>query len=48
MIIVFIVLGIVDVASAWIQITADEIDDAYTKVLASDVRYRFVIDAATI
>ena len=29
-------------------ITADEIDKAYERVLASDVRYRFVIDAATI
>jgi uncharacterized zinc-type alcohol dehydrogenase-like protein len=29
-------------------ITADQINDAYERVLASDVRYRFVIDAATI
>ncbi|MEO6513145.1 MAG: NAD(P)-dependent alcohol dehydrogenase [Candidatus Saccharimonadales bacterium] len=29
-------------------ITADEIDKAYERVLASDVRYRFVIDSATI
>jgi uncharacterized zinc-type alcohol dehydrogenase-like protein len=29
-------------------INADEIDTAYERVLASDVRYRFVIDAATI
>jgi uncharacterized zinc-type alcohol dehydrogenase-like protein len=29
-------------------ITADEIDAAYERVLASDVRYRFVIDSATI
>ncbi|MFK4225292.1 NAD(P)-dependent alcohol dehydrogenase [Streptomyces sp. NPDC019890] len=29
-------------------IRADEINDAYERVLASDVRYRFVIDAATI
>jgi uncharacterized zinc-type alcohol dehydrogenase-like protein len=29
-------------------ITADEIDTAWERVLASDVRYRFVIDAATI
>ncbi len=28
-------------------ISADRIDDAYERVLASDVRYRFVIDAAT-
>jgi alcohol dehydrogenase (NADP+) len=30
------------------MITADQIDEAYERVLASDVRYRFVIDAATI
>jgi uncharacterized zinc-type alcohol dehydrogenase-like protein len=30
------------------MITADEIDTAYERVLASDVRYRFVIDTATI
>ena len=29
-------------------ISAAEINDAYTRVLASDVRYRFVIDTATI
>jgi uncharacterized zinc-type alcohol dehydrogenase-like protein len=29
-------------------ISADEIDDAYERVLSSDVRYRFVIDAATV
>ncbi len=29
-------------------ITADEIDGAYDRVVKSDVRYRFVIDAATI
>jgi uncharacterized zinc-type alcohol dehydrogenase-like protein len=29
-------------------IRADEINDAYRRVLASDVRYRFVIDTATI
>jgi alcohol dehydrogenase (NADP+) len=29
-------------------ISADGIDDAYNRVVASDVRYRFVIDAATI
>ncbi|MEV0412105.1 NAD(P)-dependent alcohol dehydrogenase [Streptomyces sp. NPDC050448] len=29
-------------------IRADEINDAYERVLASDVRYRFVIDASTI
>jgi uncharacterized zinc-type alcohol dehydrogenase-like protein len=28
-------------------ITADQINDAYERVLASDVRYRFVIDAAS-
>lgn len=30
------------------MITADEIDTAWERVLASDVRYRFVIDSATI
>jgi alcohol dehydrogenase (NADP+) len=29
-------------------IAADEVNDAYERVLASDVRYRFVIDAATL
>ena len=29
-------------------ISADQIDEAYKRVLASDVRYRFVIDTATI
>jgi uncharacterized zinc-type alcohol dehydrogenase-like protein len=29
-------------------ITADKVNQAYERVLASDVRYRFVIDAATI
>ncbi len=29
-------------------ISADKVNDAYERVLASDVRYRFVIDAATI
>lgn len=29
-------------------ISAAEINEAYERVLASDVRYRFVIDAATI
>ncbi|WP_458119004.1 NAD(P)-dependent alcohol dehydrogenase [Paenibacillus sp. Z6-24] len=29
-------------------ISADRIDEAYTRVLASDVRYRFVIDASTL
>lgn len=29
-------------------IRADEINDAYERVLASDVRYRFVIDTATL
>ncbi len=29
-------------------IRADQINEAYERVLASDVRYRFVIDAATI
>ncbi len=29
-------------------ISADKIDDAYERVLHSDVRYRFVIDTSTI
>ena len=29
-------------------ISADRIDEAYDRVVASDVRYRFVIDVATI
>ena len=29
-------------------IAADQVNEAYERVLASDVRYRFVIDAATI
>ncbi|SEK58198.1 uncharacterized zinc-type alcohol dehydrogenase-like protein [Blastococcus sp. DSM 46786] len=29
-------------------IPADQVDEAYARVLASDVRYRFVIDAATL
>ena len=29
-------------------IDADRIDEAYERVLAGDVRYRFVIDASTI
>ena len=29
-------------------IRADQVNEAYERVLASDVRYRFVIDAATI
>ena len=29
-------------------ITADQINDAYERVLKSDVRYRFVIDASTL
>lgn len=29
-------------------ITADRINDAYERVLASDVRYRFVIDTTTL
>jgi uncharacterized zinc-type alcohol dehydrogenase-like protein len=36
------------VAPAVEVITADQINDAYERVLSSDVRYRFVIDAATI
>ena len=29
-------------------IAADQVNRAYERVLASDVRYRFVIDAATL
>jgi uncharacterized zinc-type alcohol dehydrogenase-like protein len=29
-------------------ISADQVNEAYERVLASDVRYRFVIDTATI
>ena len=29
-------------------ITADQVNEAYERVLASDVRYRFVIDASTL
>jgi len=29
-------------------ISADRINDAYERVLSSDVRYRFVIDTATL
>ena len=29
-------------------ISADKINDAYERVLSSDVRYRFVIDTATL
>ena len=29
-------------------IAADQVNEAYERVLASDVRYRFVIDAATL
>lgn len=29
-------------------ISADQIDEAYERVLASDVRYRFVIDTSTL
>jgi uncharacterized zinc-type alcohol dehydrogenase-like protein len=32
----------IETISAW------QIDEAYDRVVASDVRYRFVIDAATI
>ncbi|RPK91676.1 NADP-dependent alcohol dehydrogenase C 2 [Streptomyces sp. ADI98-12] len=30
------------------MIRADQINEAYERVVASDVRYRFVIDTATI
>jgi uncharacterized zinc-type alcohol dehydrogenase-like protein len=29
-------------------ISADQVNEAYERVLASDVRYRFVIDASTV
>ena len=29
-------------------LTADDVDAAYDRVVASDVRYRFVIDTATL
>lgn len=29
-------------------ISADQVNEAYQRVLASDVRYRFVIDTATL
>jgi uncharacterized zinc-type alcohol dehydrogenase-like protein len=30
------------------RISADQVDDAYDKVVAGDVRYRYVIDTSTI
>jgi uncharacterized zinc-type alcohol dehydrogenase-like protein len=36
------------IASVIETITADEVDTAYDRVVASDVRYRFVIDTSTI
>ena len=36
------------IASEIEVITAEQINEAYERVLASDVRYRFVIDASTI
>ncbi|MEV1001336.1 NAD(P)-dependent alcohol dehydrogenase [Nonomuraea sp. NPDC050202] len=36
------------IASETEVISADDINDAYERILKSDVRYRFVIDAATI
>jgi uncharacterized zinc-type alcohol dehydrogenase-like protein len=36
------------IASLVETITADEVDTAYDRVVASDVRYRFVIDTSTI
>ena len=36
------------IASEVEVITADQVNEAYERVLASDVRYRFVIDASTI
>ncbi|MCT9820658.1 NAD(P)-dependent alcohol dehydrogenase [Microbacterium sp. W1N] len=37
-----------DIAPAVELISAEQINEAYERVLASDVRYRFVIDAATL
>ena len=38
-----------DAVAAEIEvIAADQVNEAYERVLASDVRYRFVIDAATL
>ena len=37
-----------DLAADVEVITADQVNEAYERVLASDVRYRFVIDASTI
>ena len=36
------------IASLIETITADDVDTAYDRVVASDVRYRFVIDTSTI
>jgi uncharacterized zinc-type alcohol dehydrogenase-like protein len=37
-----------DITSEIELISAEQVNEAYERVLASDVRYRFVIDAATI
>jgi uncharacterized zinc-type alcohol dehydrogenase-like protein len=37
-----------EIASDVDVIAAEQINDAYERVLASDVRYRFVIDVATL
>ncbi|MFL6173099.1 MAG: NAD(P)-dependent alcohol dehydrogenase [Marmoricola sp.] len=37
-----------DIASEIEVISADQVNEAYERVLASDVRYRFVIDASTL
>ena len=36
------------IASEVEVIAADQVNEAYERVLASDVRYRFVIDASTL
>jgi len=40
--------GLDGIASDVEVISADAINEAYERVLASDVRYRFVIDVSTI
>jgi uncharacterized zinc-type alcohol dehydrogenase-like protein len=37
-----------DIAAQIETIGADQVDEAYDRVVKSDVRYRFVIDTATI
>ena len=37
-----------DIGAEIETISADQVDEAYERVVSSDVRYRFVIDTATI